>query len=84
MWLTRLFHRYFVAREEARVHLEALLAMVKSCLDLDPLARPQSVFAVQKALQALRSAPAPALAPAEEEAPASGWRSLFGRLRRQN
>jgi serine/threonine protein kinase len=28
-----------------------LLAMVKSCLDLDPLARPQSVFAVQKVLQ---------------------------------
>jgi len=61
---------------------EELLAMVKSCLALDPLARPQSVFAVQKALQGPRTAPAPVQA--EEEAPASGWRSLFGRLRRQN
>jgi serine/threonine protein kinase len=59
-----------------------LLAMVKSCLALDPLARPQSVFALQKALQGPRTAPAPA--EADEEAPASGWRSLFGRLRRQN
>jgi serine/threonine protein kinase len=58
-----------------------LLDMVKSCLAMDPLARPQSVFAVQKALQAERSA-VPAAVQAEE-APASGWRSLFGRLRRQ-
>jgi serine/threonine protein kinase len=57
-----------------------LLAMVKSCLAMDPLARPQSVFAVQKALQAGRSAsPANARA-AEAEAPASGWRSLVSRI----
>jgi serine/threonine protein kinase len=57
-----------------------LLAMVKSCLAMDPLARPQSVFAVQKALQAGRSA-SPANAPAAEaEAPASGWRSLVSRI----
>jgi serine/threonine protein kinase len=68
---------------------EELLAMVKSCLALDPLARPQSVFALQKALQ-VRPAGAPgstaaaASAQAEEEAPASGWRSLFSRMRRQN
>jgi serine/threonine protein kinase len=61
----------------------ALLSMVKSCLAMDPLARPQSVFAVQKVLQAGRSgapvqaAPAPAQA---GEPPPSGWRSLVGRL----
>jgi serine/threonine protein kinase len=55
----------------------ALLAMVRSCLALDPLARPQSVFAVQKVLQAARPA-----APASQanETPASGWRSLVGRI----
>jgi serine/threonine protein kinase len=57
-----------------------LLAMVKSCLAMDPLARPQSVFAVQKALQAgLSASPANARA-AEAEAPASGWRSLVSRI----
>jgi serine/threonine protein kinase len=56
----------------------ALLAMVRSCLALDPLARPQSVFAVQKALQAgIQNAPAPA---AVEEPPLSGWRSLVSRI----
>ena len=55
-----------------------LLAMVRACLALDPLARPQSVFAVQKALQA---AAAPVAAPDESAAmPASGWRGLVGRL----
>jgi serine/threonine protein kinase len=53
-----------------------LLATVRACLAIDPLARPQSVFAVQKALQA-----APAGAPPEADAaPASGWRGLVGRL----
>jgi serine/threonine protein kinase len=33
-----------------------LLAMVRGCLALDPLARPQSVFAVQKVLQAAPAA----------------------------
>lgn len=69
----------------------ALLALVGDCLALDPLARPQSVFAVQKALKAPASrgevslsAAAPAslehdTAPAEPRA-ATGWRGLVGRL----
>jgi hypothetical protein len=56
-----------------------LVDMVRSCMALDPLARLQSVFAMQKVLQA-----APSIAPqAEEEepeAPAAGWRGLAGRL----
>jgi serine/threonine protein kinase len=52
----------------------ALLGMVRSCLALDPLARPQSVFALQKVLQA------PATAPAQAQSPAGGWRGLAGRL----
>jgi len=42
----------FAKLEKARDYSPALVAMVKSCLALDPLARPQSVFAVQKVLQA--------------------------------
>ena len=60
-----------------------LVAMVKACLALDPLARPQSVFAVQKVLQAgLNGTPA-AAGPREtitEAAPASGWRGLVERI----
>jgi serine/threonine protein kinase len=56
----------------------ALLAMVRSCLALDPLARPQSVFAVQKVLQAAR--PAAPAGQGEAAAPASGWRSLVSRI----
>jgi serine/threonine protein kinase len=59
-----------------------LVAMVKACLALDPLARPQSVFAVQKVLQAGLSA-TPAPAPREsvaDAAPASGWRGLVERI----
>lgn len=59
-----------------------LVEMVRSCMALDPLSRPQSVFSMQKVLQA-----APTLAPqAEEEAqqapqaPVGGWRGLAGRL----
>jgi len=60
-----------------------LVAMVKACLALDPLARPQSVFAVQKALQAgLSAAPAAAGDPQDPvtEAPASGWRGFVERI----
>jgi serine/threonine protein kinase len=59
-----------------------LLAMVRACLALDPLARPQSVFAVQKVLQAaIPRAPASAAAAGEAEpAPVSGWRSLVSRI----
>jgi len=62
-----------------------LVAMVKSCLALDPLARPQSVFAVQKVLQAglaaaaADDASAPTQAPAAAP-PASGWRGLVERI----
>jgi serine/threonine protein kinase len=67
-----------------------LVAMVTSCLALDPLARPQSVFAVQKVLQAeWTGAPAAArdanqdgkqAATGADAAPASGWRGLVGRI----
>jgi serine/threonine protein kinase len=56
-----------------------LLGMVRACLAMDPLARPQSVFALQKVLQA---AP-PASTPAQPDAaakPAGGLRGLVGRL----
>ena len=56
-----------------------LVAMVRSCLALDPLARPQSVFAIQKMLQAAPAVPVPEPESAEEERP-SGWRGLAGRL----
>jgi hypothetical protein len=57
--------------------------MVRACLALDPMARPQSVFAVQKVLQA---APAMPLAAEPEEAPTpatggqGGLRGLLGRI----
>ena len=41
-----------IAKLRRRPIRPALLALVRACLALDPLARPQSVFAVQKALQA--------------------------------
>lgn len=47
---------------------EELLALVEWCLRLDPLARPQSVFALQKALI--------------ERTPTVRQRTLFGRLKR--
>jgi serine/threonine protein kinase len=59
-----------------------LLATVRACLALDPMARPQSVFAVQKVLQA---APARPLAAEPEEAPApasGGQGGLWGLLGR--
>ena len=63
---------------EARYSRE-LVDMVRACLALDPLARPQSVFAIQKVLQAAPVVPMPEPEPAEEER-ASGWRGLAGRL----
>ena len=66
-----------------------LVAMVRCCLALDPLVRPQSVFAVQKVLQA-GLAPAPAAVVEQvaamqhgepaRPAPASGWRGLVERI----
>jgi serine/threonine protein kinase len=60
-----------------------LIAVVRACLSLDPMARPQSVFAVQKVLQAAPTNP-PAAEPAQqqqasEQAP-GGLRRLLGRL----
>ncbi|HEY0489913.1 MAG TPA: serine/threonine-protein kinase [Telluria sp.] len=52
-----------------------LVNLVRWCLELDPLARPQSVFAVQKELQA--AVPAPAVEPA---GPIDTLRGLVGRI----
>jgi serine/threonine protein kinase len=52
----------------------ALVEMVRNCLALDPLVRPQSVFSLQKVLAASKPAPE-----AEADKPA-GWRGLVGRL----
>lgn len=55
-----------------------LTDLVQACLALDPLARPQSVFAIQKVLlaaPAARERPAP---PQDEAR--GGWRGLVGRL----
>jgi serine/threonine protein kinase len=54
-----------------------LVQMVRGCLDMDPLARPQSVFALQKVLQLPMAPTAPVVA-AENQA--GQWRSLFDRL----
>ena len=74
----------------ATVYSPELAGVVRACLSLDPMARPRSVFEVQKVLQT-----APALPLLEETAPASasasdpaasvaagpgGLRGLFGRL----
>ena len=52
-----------------------LVNLVRWCLELDPLARPQSVFAVQKELQAVVAAPVP-----EPAGPIDVLRGLVGRL----
>jgi len=54
----------------------ALVEMVRSCLALDPLVRPQSVFSLQKVLSA---APPVATQDSGDNKPA-GWRGLVGRL----
>lgn len=64
----------------AGVYSPELVAAVRACLSLDPMARPRSVFEVQKVLQAAPAAPiaadtSPVSAPA-----AGGLRGLFGRL----
>lgn len=51
-----------------------LLALVRDCLLLDPLARPQSVFAVQKRLQRVPASPPPA------SGKPSGLRGLVSRI----
>lgn len=70
----------------AGVYSPELIATVRACLSLDPMARPQSVFAVQKALQAAPAAPIAAEPPDTADAPPSrqaapgGLRGLLGRL----
>ena len=54
-----------------------LVRMVRACLELDPLARPQSVFALQRVLQ---TAPAPVAAASAAANLGGQWRSLLGRL----
>ena len=54
-----------------------LVRMVRSCLELDPLARPQSVFALQRVLQ-MTMPPMPSVSPADK---LSGQlRALVGRV----
>jgi serine/threonine protein kinase len=71
----------------ARDYSPALVAMTRACLALDPLARPQSVFAVQKVLkEGAAAAKAPIAAAdaasdgANDIAPSSGWRGLAARI----
>ena len=52
--------------------------MVRSCLELDPLARPHSVFALQKVLQRAMAMP-PAPAPPANKL-SGQWRALVGRV----
>lgn len=53
-----------------------LIDMVRWCLELDPLARPQSLFALQKELSLPRKAPPPP----QPVKSAGGWRALADRL----
>ena len=69
----------FARLEAARDYSPALVAMVRACLALDPLARPQSVFAVQKVLREAGAAPE-ADAAAAADAPSTGWRGFAARL----
>ena len=74
--------------DKMEVHYAALVAhyspqlvrMVRACLELDPLARPQSVFALQKVLQAAPVPAAPVSAAGAAATLAGRWRSLAGRL----
>jgi len=62
-----------------------LIALVRTCLELDPLARPQSVFAIQKALAAdYETCAVSETARADEPAPPpqGGWRGMLDKLRR--
>jgi len=76
-----------------RYYSPELIELVQSCLSLNPLARPQSVFAIQKALQAklakrpsgtpsstTSSPPSPTSPPAQEVETRGGWRGLVDRL----
>jgi serine/threonine protein kinase len=60
----------------AGVYSAELVNMVRTCLALDPLARPQSVFALQKVL----AVALPAASAERKQASAGGWRGLVGRI----
>jgi serine/threonine protein kinase len=72
----------FLKLEAGRDHSPALLALARACLAMDPLARPQSVFTVQKVLKegAVSAPGADPGAAALAQTPATGWRGLVGRL----
>ena len=59
-----------------------LVATVRACLALDPMARPPSVFAVHKVLQAMPSKPLAAEPAAPAPQPAAGQGGLKGLLGR--
>jgi serine/threonine protein kinase len=61
------------------VYSPALVSMVRSCLALDPLARPQSVFALQKVLGEALPAATAAKKQAAPRAP-GGLRGLVGKI----
>ena len=54
----------------------ALVEMVRGCLALDPLARPQSLFSLQKILAAAQ----PVAAIDADLGKPAGWRGLVGKL----
>jgi hypothetical protein len=61
------------------VYSPALVSMVRACLALDPLARPQSVFALQKVLGEALPAATAAKKQAAPRAP-GGLRGLVGKI----
>ncbi|UCE31110.1 MAG: serine/threonine protein kinase [Burkholderiales bacterium] len=64
----------------AQHYSSALVDLVAWCLKVDPLARPQSVFAVQRALRGLTAAPDAASDAAPAAVAGSRERSKFGRI----
>jgi serine/threonine protein kinase len=60
----------------AGLYSDELVGMVRSCLEMDPLARPQSVFAVQKVLQM----PLPQTDPAAAAGIGTHLRALVGKM----
>ncbi len=74
---------YYV-RCEDRYSAE-LIGMVRWCLDMDPLKRPQSLFALQKQLKNKPpGAPETEAAPGMRDALAEQWRGLVGRFGKGN
>ena len=57
-----------------------LVKMVRACLDMDPLARPQSVFALQKVLNSAPASPLPRAPQAAPDTLVGQLRSLVDRI----